>query len=46
MTRSMSVSSPTSSDIAIEGVSGEMATPAFMFLAWMECISKTGFAEM
>jgi hypothetical protein len=36
MTRSISASSPTSADIAVEGVSGEIATPAFMFLSWIE----------
>lgn len=35
MTRSRSASSPTSSDIDVEGVSGEIATPAFMCLSWI-----------
>jgi hypothetical protein len=46
MTRSISASSPTSSDIAVDGVSGEMATPAFIFLSWMECIREMGSAAM
>ena len=44
MTRSRSVSSPTSSDIEVEGVSGEIATPAFMRLSWMAWMRETGSA--
>jgi hypothetical protein len=46
MTRSISASSPTSSDIEVDGVSGDIATPAFMFLSWMECIREMGSAAM
>lgn len=35
ITRSMSAASPTSSVIAVEGVSGEMAAPAFILRSWM-----------
>jgi hypothetical protein len=44
MTRSRSASSPTSSDIEVEGVSGEMATPAFMRLSWTAWMRETGSA--
>ena len=44
MTRSRSASSPTSSDIEVDGVSGEIATPAFMRLSWMAWIRGTGSA--
>jgi hypothetical protein len=44
MTRSISASSPTSSDIEVDGVSGDIATPAFIFLSWMECIREMGSA--
>jgi hypothetical protein len=44
MTRSRSATSPTSSDIEVDGVSGEIATPAFMRLSWMAWIRWTGSA--
>jgi hypothetical protein len=46
MTRSISASSPTSSDIEVDGVSGDIATPAFIFRSWMECIREMGSAAM
>lgn len=44
MTRSMSAASPTSSVIAVEGVSGEMATPAFILRSWMMLMREMGSA--
>jgi hypothetical protein len=44
ITRSMSANIPTWSVIAVEGVSGEMATPAFIFLLWMAFMSESGLA--
>ena len=44
MTRSISAKLPTSSVIAVEGVSGEMATPAFMLLSWMALMSEIASA--
>ena len=35
----MSAAAPTASVIAVEGVSGEIATPAFMPLPWIALIS-------
>jgi len=45
MTRSMSASAPISSVIAVEGVSGEMATPAFIFRLWIAWMMEIGSAE-
>lgn len=45
MTSNMSAACATSSVIAVEGVSGEIATPAFMFRAWMASMSERGSAR-
>lgn len=45
MTRSMSAACATSSVIAVDGVSGEMATPAFIFRSWMDFIRERGSAR-
>ena len=44
MTRSMSAASATSSMMAVEGVSGEIATPAFILRAWIASMSESGSA--
>lgn len=44
MTSSMSAALATSSVMAVERVSGEMATPAFILRAWMASISESGSA--
>lgn len=41
----MSAASPTSSEMAVDSVSGEIATPAFIFRSWMEWIKESGSAE-
>lgn len=40
----MSATAPISSVMAVDGVSGEMATPAFMFRACMALISEIALA--
>ena len=42
MTRSMSAASATASVTAVEGVSGEIATPAFIPRAWMWSMIGSG----
>lgn len=44
MTVNISATAATSSVIAVEGVSGEMATPAFMFLLWIASMRASGSA--
>lgn len=44
MTSSMSAAAATSSVIAVEGVSGEIATPAFIFLPWITAMRSRGSA--
>jgi hypothetical protein len=45
MTRSMSAASPTSSVIAVDGVSGDIATPAFILRVWMASMRGSGSAD-
>lgn len=40
ITNDISAAAPTSSDMAVEGVSKEMATPARIPLAWIETIRE------
>ena len=42
MTRSMSATSAILSVMAVDGVSGEIATPALILRSWMESISAIG----
>lgn len=44
ITRSMSAAAPISSVMAVEGVSGEIATPARMPVRWMLWMRETGSA--
>jgi len=44
MTNNISATVPVSSVMAVEGVSGEIATPAFMFLSWIALIRAMGSA--
>lgn len=46
MTRSMSAAEPTVSVMAVEGVSGEMATPAFIPRLWIFSIRGRGLAGL
>ena len=45
MTRIMSAAFPMSSVTAVDGVSGEMATPAFIPRFWIFSMSGRGAAE-
>ena len=46
ITRSMSAALATSSVIAVEGVSGEMATPTFIFRARILEINSKGLSRI
>jgi hypothetical protein len=44
MTSNMSAAFATSSEIAVDGVSGEIATPTFMFRARIALMTDSGSA--
>lgn len=44
ITKSMSAAAAISSVIAVEGVSGEIATPAFIFFSWIALMSEIASA--
>jgi hypothetical protein len=46
ITSSMSAAKAIWSVMVVEGVSGEIATPAFIFRRWMESMRDNGLADM